>query len=92
MQAKQIDVIIRSIENKEREYIAYCRSEMFSASFFCYFKDNLFGSLALNAFSQMLQYKYEGKVNFIIEDKKVSFQDKALMDVLAGRNGVAIGR
>ncbi|MBN2836682.1 MAG: hypothetical protein JXR48_17130, partial [Candidatus Delongbacteria bacterium] len=74
------------------EYIAYCRSEMLSASFFCYFKDNLFGSLALNGFSQMLQFKYEAKVNFVIEDKKVSFQDKALMDVLSGRKTVALGR
>ena len=70
MQTKQINAIIRSIENKDNEYIAYCRSEMLSASFFCYFKDNLFGSLALNGFSQMLQFKYEGKVNFIIEEKR----------------------
>ena len=91
MKTKQINVKIRSIKNKEKEYIAYCKSEMLEASFFCHFKDNLFGSLALNSFSQMLQYKYESKINFIIEEKKVCFRDKALMDLLIGGNTLVIG-
>jgi hypothetical protein len=82
--SKKIDIIIRPVEDREGEYLAYVKSEMLSATFSVYFRDNLFGSVALNSFSEMMRHKYGTcKVNFIISNEKVSFKNPALLDLMS---------
>jgi hypothetical protein len=83
---KQVDIIIKQIEERDGEYMAYVPSAMLEATYALYFKDTLFGAVALNNFSGMIRYQYEtAKVNFIISGERFRFQNPGLLDVLKGK-------
>lgn len=87
MKSNQIDVVVRPIKNKNGEYIAYCKADLLAASYFVYFQDTILGSVALNNFCEMIRFHYEKRINFVIDNTRlVSFQDRALLDVLSGRS------
>jgi len=83
--SNNIQITIKQVENKEGEYVAYYRSEFLNATYLVYFRDNIFGSVALYEFSEMIKSKYEGsKVNFIISNEKVEFKSKVLLEAMSG--------
>jgi hypothetical protein len=81
---KTIDITIKQIQNKEGEYIAYVQSGFLAASFAVCFQDNIFGSVALSSFYEMIQHKYDDfKINFVISNERFSFKNPALYDLLS---------
>jgi len=81
--SRSLKVTIKQVESRPGEYIAYYRSEFLNATYLVYFRDNIFGSVALHEFSEMLRSKYRGsEVEFIISNEKVQFKSKALEEAL----------
>jgi len=80
---KNIRITIKQIENKQGEYIAYYRSELLNATYSVYFRDNIFGAIALHDFSEMIKRKYEKEgIEFIISEEKMQFKSKALLEAM----------
>jgi len=76
-------VIIRKLENKEHEYLAYVKSLCGRGSYFVYFQDNVWGAVVLHNFIEMLRAFYlPSQVQVGIVDKTLTFQDEALLDLL----------
>ena len=85
---RNIQIIIRPIEHREKEYIAYYEAEFLQATFSVHLKDNIFGALALHAFAEMIRKTYgknykSGEIDFMVSDQAMSFQSKALLDVFS---------
>ena len=79
-----IKVIIKEVENKRGEYIAYYKSELLNATYSVYFRDNIFGAIALHDFSEMIKGKYKKEdIEFIISEEKVQFNSKALQEAMS---------
>ncbi len=88
---KNIQIIIRPVEGREREYIAYFENEFLQATFSVLLKDNIFGALALQSFSEMIRKTYgknyrSGEIDFVLSDEAMSLKNKALLDVLSCRH------
>ena len=83
--SNNIQITIKRIEDKEGEYVAYYRSEFLNATYLVYFRDNIFGSVALHEFSEMIKSKYnESNIDFIISNEKVEFKSRALLEAMSG--------
>ena len=79
-----IKVIIKEVESRRGEYIAYYRSELLNATYSVYFRDNIFGAIALHDFSKMIKSKYkEEDIEFIISEEKMQFKSKALQEAMS---------
>jgi len=62
-----LQITIKLVEGKEGEYVAYNKFEFLNVTYFVYFRNNIFGSVALNEFSEMVKSKYrESNIDFII--------------------------
>jgi len=86
---RNIQIIIRPVENREGEHIAYYTNEFLKATFSVHIKDNIFGALALHSFAEMIRKTYgknyrSGEIDFKIASEAMSFQNKAVLDVVAG--------
>jgi len=80
---KNIRITIKQIENRQGEYIAYYRSELLNATYSVYFRDNIFGAIALHDFSEMIKRKYEKEgIEFIISEEKMHLKSKALLEAM----------
>jgi len=80
---KNIRITIKQIENKQGEYIAYYRSELLNATYSVYFRDNIFGAIALHDFSEMIKRKYEKEdIEFILSEEKMQLKSKALLEAM----------
>ena len=55
----EIKVTFKAVSDREGEYVAYYRSEFLNATFSVYFRDTIFGAIALHDFTEMLKGKYE---------------------------------
>ena len=82
--SKSLRITIKQVESRAGEYIAYYRSEFLNATYLVYFRDNIFGSVALHEFSEMLGSKYkESEIEFIISGQKLKFKSRALEGALS---------
>ena len=80
---KNIRITIKQIENKQGEYIAYYRSDFLNATYSVYFRDNIFGAIALHDFSEMIKRKYEKEdIEFILSEEKMQLKSKALLEAM----------
>ena len=83
-----IQIIIRPVEGRSGEYIAYYETEFLQATFSVHLKDNIFGALALHAFAEMVRKTYgknykSGEIDFVLSDQAMSLKSKMLLDVLS---------
>jgi hypothetical protein len=75
------DIIIKKIENKDNDFIAFFKSDFLKATFCICFKDTIFGAVALNDFFQMIKHKYNSdKLNLVISEDKIKIKNSALLD------------
>ena len=86
-----IQIIIRPVEHREGEYIAYYEAEFLQATFSVHLKDNIFGALALHAFAEMIRKTYgknyrSGEIDFTVSNEAMNLKNKALLDVLSCRH------
>jgi hypothetical protein len=77
-----IQVYIKPVEEKEGDFLAFYQSDILQATFFTYFKDNIMGAIALNAFTGMLEKKYSTDVELRLLDEKAKFHNKGLLDIV----------
>ena len=85
---RNIQIIIRPVEHREGEYIAYYEAEFLQATFSVHLKDSIFGALALHSFAEMIRKTYgknykSAEIDFMVSDQAMSFQSKALLDVFS---------
>ena len=86
---RNIQIIIRPVENREGEHIAYYTNEFLKATFSVLLKDNIFGALALHSFAEMIRKTYgknyrSEEIDFKVSGETMSFQNKAVLDVVTG--------
>ncbi len=84
-----IRIIIKSVENRKGEHIAYYKSDLMQATFSVYINDNIFGALALYKFAEMIRISYgknykTDRVDFVFSSNLMHFENKAVLDVVAG--------
>ncbi len=85
-----IQIIIRPVEGRAGEYIAYYETEFLQATFSVHLKDNIFGALALQAFSEMVRKAFaknyrSSEIEFVLSTESMKLENKLLLDVLACR-------
>ena len=90
---RNIQIIIRPVENRAGEYIAYFENEFLQATFSILLKDNIFGALALHSFAEMIRKTFaknyrSGEIDFTVSNEAMSLKNKALLDVLSCRHTV----
>ena len=88
---RNIQIIIRPVENRKGEHIACYTNEFLKATFSVHIKDNIFGALALHSFAEMIRKTYgknyrSGEIDFKVSSEAMSFQNKAVLDVVSGVN------
>ena len=84
MEQKTRQIIVRPIEQKEKEYIAYFKDEIMQASFCVAFKDSILGAVALNRFIDMIEGAFSLKrIPVFVADDKFKLTSKAMLDLLA---------
>ena len=88
---RNINIIIRPVEHREGEYIAYYEAEFLQATFSVLLKDNIFGALALQAFSEMVRKAFaknyrSSEIDFMLSSESMTLENKLLLDVLACRH------
>jgi hypothetical protein len=85
---KNLNIIIKQIENREGDFIAFVKSDFLKATFAVFFNDNIYGGVALHDFAEMVKIKYEvERINFNISGEKLSFQTSSLLDVMITKRG-----
>ncbi len=88
---KNIQIVIRPVENRAGEYIAYFENEFLQATFSVLLKDNIFDALALHSFAEMIRKTFaknyrSGEIDFTVSNEAMSLKNKALLDVLSCRH------
>ena len=84
-EVRNIRIIIKSVDNRKGEHIAYYKSDLMQATFSVYINDNIFGALALHRFAEMIRvswgknYKTD-RVDFVFSDDLMHFENKAVLD------------
>ena len=83
---QRIEITIQEIAQKQGQYVAYFQSGFYDATFSVIFKDNIFGSVALSQFADIVRKKYDpADVSFTISGEKLEFKNQALLDLLTSR-------
>jgi len=81
---RDIKIVIKHIEGREGEYIAYHKSDFLDATYSVYFRDNIMGFVAFHNFSEMIKSKYaDARVEFVTSDEKMHFKSKVLLEVMS---------
>ena len=80
-------IIIRKIENRQNDFIAYFKNPVLKSTYFVCFKDSIMGAVALTDFLQMLKTRYENEsFNFEISEQNVSFKNEHLLNQITDSN------
>ena len=85
-----IQIIIRPVECRAGEYIAYYETECVQATFSVHLRDNIFGALALRSFSEMVRKAFaqsyrSSEITFMLSTESMKLENKLLLDVLTCR-------
>ena len=75
-------VIIRRLEHKEHEYLAYTKSLCGRDTYFVYFQDNIWGAVALHNFIEMLRSFFQPPTVQLEVAQTLTFRDEALLELL----------
>jgi len=85
------EIIIKKIENKQNDFVAYFKNEFLKSTFFVCFTDSIIGAVALNEFFQMLKSKYDKEsFNFVISDEAIKFKNEHLLNQITEREAVKL--
>ncbi len=88
-EVRKIKIIIKSVDNRKGEHLAYYQSDLMQATFSVYINDNIFRALALYRFAEMIRISYGknykiDRVDFVFSSNLMHFENKAVSDVVAG--------
>ena len=77
------EITIKQIENTDRQFIAYYKSDFLKSTFCAVFKDDIFGAVCLSRFTEMIKTHFnEQNIILFISDKNIKFKSQALLDEL----------
>ncbi len=76
------EIIIKKIEGKENNFIAYVKNPFLKVTFSVCFTDSISGAIALNDFFQMLNFKYSDHFEFVVSDEALKFKNEHLLNQL----------
>ena len=75
------EIIIKKIEDKENDFIAYVKYPLLKVTFSILFTDSIIGAVGLNDFFQMLKFKYSREIfEFVISDEKIKIKNECLLN------------
>jgi hypothetical protein len=75
-------IIIKAIDNTNKEYLAFYMNEFLKSTFFVQFNDNIFGAVTLHHFFEMIKNKFEGEnLEMVISNEKLEFKNQALVEL-----------
>lgn len=80
-------VAIRKIAGTDRDYLAYARKFSGRATYFVYFRDNLWGAVALHNFAEMLRLAWGQRPHLRIVDQELSLRHPAVLELLRQSSG-----
>ena len=84
-------ILIRKLENTENEYFAYTKSLCGKATYFLHFKGDVWGSVLLYHFAEMLKSYFEvDKIELKIFDKTISLKNKFILKCLNKGCGIRV--
>jgi hypothetical protein len=76
-------VIIRKLDNREHEYLAYVKSLCGKATYFVHFFDDVWGAVILYNFIEMLRTFFKpSKVNVVLNEKDLTLKNEAILELL----------
>jgi hypothetical protein len=78
-------IIIKRFRDKERDYIASYYHEFLRCNYSVYFKDNVFGAVALNHFVEMIQKVFDKDVCVTVIDDGIIKQNSPFRENLQPR-------
>ena len=82
------EITIKQIENTDREFIAYYKSDFLKSTFCVSFRDDIFGAVSLSRFTEMIKTHFnEQKINLFISDKNIKCKSQALLNELTQKQG-----
>ena len=82
------EITIKQIENTDREFIAYYKSDFLKSTFCAVFKDDIFGAVCLSRFTEMIKTHFnEQNITLFISDKNIKFKSQALLNELTQKQG-----
>ena len=77
------EIIIKRIEDKENNFIAYFKNPFLKVTFSICFTDSIGGAVGLNEFFQMLNSKYtKDNFEFVVSDEALKFKNEHLLNQL----------
>ena len=80
------EIIIKKIEDKENNFIAYFKNPFLKVTYSVCFTDSIGGAIGLNDFFQMLNFKYSGdNFEFVVSDEALKFKNQHLLNQLTER-------
>ena len=82
------EITIKQIENTDREFIAYYKSDFIKSTFCVSFRDDIFGAVSLSRFTDMIKTHFnEQNITLFISDKNIKFKSQALLNELTQKQG-----
>jgi hypothetical protein len=85
---KNNQIIINRFRNKERDYKASYYHEFLRCNYSVYFKDNVFGAVALNHFVEMVQKVFDKNVKVTVIEESRLKEDSPFLENLNLREAV----
>lgn len=81
MKKEKKEIIIKKIEQRDHEFVAYYKSNFLRSTYACCFTDNIIGAVALDKFHEMIRLCFnEDKINLKIAEDEIKFKSQALLD------------
>ena len=78
-----INVAIRKIAGSDREYFAYARTFAGRATYFVYFRDDIWGAMVLHNFTDMLRAVFHNSpVKLTLVEQELSLKHPAVLGFL----------
>lgn len=78
-----INVAIRKIAGSDHEYFAYARTFAGRATYFVYFRDDIWGAMVLHNFTDMLRAVFHNSpVKLTLVEQELSFKHPAVLGLL----------
>ena len=75
------EIVIRPIQNRDRDYLAYFKSEFLGATFCVAFQDTITGAIGLHKFTEMIRIVFNEKnLTFTVSNVNLKIKNKALLD------------
>jgi len=78
-----VNVIIRKLDKTDHDYFAYTKSLCGKATYFVYFKDDIWGAMTLHNFIEMLKSFFnQKKVKISMQDKNIEIKNELFLKLI----------